>query len=272
MPADLFGSSKLREHGSVAEYTGLRHPPREHQWAQLGITKVAKSPRGEVIDITRIRPFVEGITNDLGDAQTGEHRGGFHGGAAHDLEWCLTLFGWIVGEQRPELTPDSCRDGLAGHLRTLNGAVELARIQSTPRLEDAPNLANGPSREFPLHPRNDLIAHHPQLLQQALIRHVGGGHGQDGCMRIVALSVFERIVYHCHCTDTTEPRHPTLVVDAIIRDGDADGPLLVTVADYKRMLGFTAARLHLPALRAAGRMTTVNRVEYLTFPLWQVDS
>ena len=27
------------------------------------------------------------------------------------------MIGWIVGEQRPELTPDSCRDGLAGHLR-----------------------------------------------------------------------------------------------------------------------------------------------------------
>ncbi len=88
-------------------------------------------------------------------------------------------------------------------------------------------------------------------------------------MRIVALSVFERIVYHCHCTDPSDPGRPTLEVDALLRDGDADGPLLVSVADYKRMIGFPAARLHLPALREAGRITTVDQVEYLTFPLWQ---
>ncbi|MGZ4677522.1 MAG: hypothetical protein ACXVK4_12750 [Acidimicrobiia bacterium] len=88
-------------------------------------------------------------------------------------------------------------------------------------------------------------------------------------MRIRALSVFERIVYHCHCVDSTDPARPTLEVDAVLRDGDADGPLLVSVADYKRMVGFDAARAHLPALRAAGRIETVDRVEYLTFPLWQ---
>jgi len=88
-------------------------------------------------------------------------------------------------------------------------------------------------------------------------------------MRIRALSVFERIVYHCHCVDPTDPGRPTLEVDALLRDGDADGPLLVTVADYKRMVGFPVAAVHLPALRDAGRLTTVDRVEYLMFPLWE---
>jgi hypothetical protein len=88
-------------------------------------------------------------------------------------------------------------------------------------------------------------------------------------MRIRALSVFERIVYHCDCVDPADPGRPTLEVDALLRDGDADGPLLVTVADYKRMVGFTVAAAHLPALRDAGRLTTVDRVEYLAFPLWQ---
>jgi hypothetical protein len=88
-------------------------------------------------------------------------------------------------------------------------------------------------------------------------------------MRIRALSVFERIVYHCHCIDPTDPGRPTLEVDALLRDGDADGPLLVTVADYKRMVGFPVAAAHLPALRDAGRLTTVDRVEYLTFPIWE---
>ena len=88
-------------------------------------------------------------------------------------------------------------------------------------------------------------------------------------MRIRALSVFERIVYHCDCVDTSDPGRPTLEVDALLRDGDADGPLLVTVADYKRMVGFPVAAMRLPALRDAGRLTTVDRVEYLTFPLWE---
>lgn len=90
-------------------------------------------------------------------------------------------------------------------------------------------------------------------------------------MRIVALSVFERIVYHCHCADASDPGRPTLEVDAILRDGDADGPLLVSVADYKRMLGFPLASAQLPALRSAARTTVIDGVEYLTFPLWKAS-
>ena len=71
-------------------------------------------------------------------------------------------------------------------------------------------------------------------------------------MRIRALSVFERIVYHCHCVDASDPGPPTLEVDALLREGDADGPLLVTVADYKRMVGFDAAA-HAPARPARRR-------------------
>jgi len=88
-------------------------------------------------------------------------------------------------------------------------------------------------------------------------------------MRIRALSVFERIVYHCHCVVPSDPGRPTLEVDAVLREGDADGPLLVAVADYKRMVGFQVAAAHLPTVREAGRLTTVDGVEYLTFPLWQ---
>ena len=88
-------------------------------------------------------------------------------------------------------------------------------------------------------------------------------------MRIVTVSVFEQIVYHCHCLDDSDPGPPVLEVDAILHDGDADGPLLVSVAEYKRMVGFDRARAHLPALRAAGRTEIVDRVEYLAFPLWR---
>jgi hypothetical protein len=88
-------------------------------------------------------------------------------------------------------------------------------------------------------------------------------------MRIRVLSVFERVVYHCVCVDDRDPGRPVLEVDAILRAGDADGPLLVTVADYKRMIGFDAATASLPALRAAHRTEVHDGVEYLTFPMWE---
>ena len=88
-------------------------------------------------------------------------------------------------------------------------------------------------------------------------------------MRIRALSVFERVVYHCVCTDERDPGRPMLEVDAVLRTGDADGPLLVTVADYKRMVGFAVAAANLPALRDAGSTEVHDGVEYLVFRVWQ---
>jgi len=44
-------------------------------------------------------------------------------------------------------------------------------------------------------------------------------------MRILVTAVFEQVVYHCACIDERDPAHPRLEVDAILRDGDADGPL-----------------------------------------------
>jgi hypothetical protein len=87
-------------------------------------------------------------------------------------------------------------------------------------------------------------------------------------VRILALSVFEQVVYHCACLDRSEPQRPRLEVDAVLREGDTDGPLLVQVADYKRMLGFEIAETCLPGLRSANRTLTRDGVEYLTFPVW----
>jgi hypothetical protein len=87
-------------------------------------------------------------------------------------------------------------------------------------------------------------------------------------VRILANSVFERIVYHCSLVNSQNPTHPTLAVDAILRDGDADGPLLVAVADFKRMLGFEATRSALPELRKRQRTEVRDGVEYVTFPIW----
>ncbi len=88
-------------------------------------------------------------------------------------------------------------------------------------------------------------------------------------MRILAVSVFERIVYHCACLDPADPAHPVLEVDALMREGDADGPLLLQIADYKRMVGFETAEANLATFRSAGRTTARDGVEYLTFPVWR---
>jgi hypothetical protein len=88
-------------------------------------------------------------------------------------------------------------------------------------------------------------------------------------LRIRALSVFERVVYHCVCIDDRDPARPVLEVDAVLRDGDADGPLLVTIADYKRMIGFDAAAAALPGLREQGRTEAHDGVEHLAFRVWE---
>ena len=88
-------------------------------------------------------------------------------------------------------------------------------------------------------------------------------------MRILATAVFERIVYHCGCIDPSDPGRPVLEVDAVLREGDADGPLLLPMAELKRMLGFARAEHHIADFRAAGRTEVRDGVEYLTFPVWK---
>ncbi len=88
-------------------------------------------------------------------------------------------------------------------------------------------------------------------------------------MRIRALSVFEGVVYHCYAVDTANPCVPTLEVDAITREGDVDqGPLLVTAADYFRMVGAEAAEACLEELRRRGRLVEHQGVTHLRFPTW----
>ena len=56
----------------------------------------------------------------------------------------------------------------------------------------------------------------------------------------------------------------------MLREGDADGPLLVAVADFKRMIGFDAANACLAPLRRAGRTEVHDGVEYVTFAMWEL--
>jgi hypothetical protein len=91
-------------------------------------------------------------------------------------------------------------------------------------------------------------------------------------VRIRAISVFEGIVYHCWCADRSSPCRPTLEVDALLREGDADasaGPLLLTVADYVAMVGdVDQARRCLDELRRKGRIVERLGAAHLSFPTW----
>ena len=91
-------------------------------------------------------------------------------------------------------------------------------------------------------------------------------------MRIRALSVFEGIVYHCWCVDSTQPCRPTLEVDALLRPGDADatsGPLLLSIADYIAMAGgMETAGPCVEELAAKGRIVEHLDVAHITFPTW----
>lgn len=91
-------------------------------------------------------------------------------------------------------------------------------------------------------------------------------------MRIRAISVFEGVVYHCWCADRSNPCRPTLEVDALLREGDADatsGPLLLTVADYVTMVGdLDQARRCLDELRDKGRIVERLGAPHLSFPTW----
>jgi hypothetical protein len=91
-------------------------------------------------------------------------------------------------------------------------------------------------------------------------------------MRIRVSSVFEGVVYHCWCIDPANPCRPTLEVDAVLREGDADataGPLLLTVADYIAMVGSVErARPCLEELRARNRIVERLGAAHISFPTW----
>jgi hypothetical protein len=89
-------------------------------------------------------------------------------------------------------------------------------------------------------------------------------------MRIRALSVFEHVVYHCWAVDPSDPCRPTLEVEAVLREGDADGgPLLLSVPEYAVMAGGPeVVRPCLERFRADGRIVDHLGVPHLAFPLW----
>lgn len=89
-------------------------------------------------------------------------------------------------------------------------------------------------------------------------------------MIIRALSVFERVIYHAVLVDGTNPCRPTLEVEAVVRDGDADdGALLLAVAEYAIMAGgVERARPCMARLRDQGRIVDHLGVAHIAFPFW----
>ncbi len=88
-------------------------------------------------------------------------------------------------------------------------------------------------------------------------------------MIIRALSVFERVVYHSFVVDATNPCRPSLEVDAVVRPGDIDGPLLLPVAEYVVMAGgIERAGACLGELRGRQRIADHLGVAHVAFPFW----
>ncbi|MFN8104448.1 MAG: hypothetical protein U0U69_08300 [Acidimicrobiia bacterium] len=90
-------------------------------------------------------------------------------------------------------------------------------------------------------------------------------------MKIVATALFERLVHMAHCPDATDPASPRLVVDARCRDGDLDGPLLLTVAMFAVFCPPGTAATAVSRLRDAGRVVSVDAVAHIAFPTWTMS-
>src|SRR4051794_19473338 len=89
-------------------------------------------------------------------------------------------------------------------------------------------------------------------------------------MRIRAIAVFERVVYQCHAVTLDRPARPILEVDAILREGDAEGELLLPVPTFMALLGGPgAAEDALQRLASAGRLVDHQDIAHIRFPIWE---
>ncbi len=88
-------------------------------------------------------------------------------------------------------------------------------------------------------------------------------------MKILASAVFEHVVYNVRLLDASSPTSVSLVVDAILRPGDADeGPLLVPLPELVAVIGDSAAERLVPILRRKGRVVEHDSIAHVSFPFW----
>ena len=89
-------------------------------------------------------------------------------------------------------------------------------------------------------------------------------------MKLLATAVFESIIYSARLVDASRPDRLELVVDAVLRPGDADeGPLLMPVPELSVHLGPAASRRLFPRWRDEGRFVDHLGVAHVAFPVWQ---
>jgi len=89
-------------------------------------------------------------------------------------------------------------------------------------------------------------------------------------VKLLATAVFEGVIYSSRLVDASQPNRLRLVVDAVLRPGDADeGPLLMPVPELVVHIGEAAARRLLPGFRNEGRIVDHQGVPHLAFAFWE---
>ncbi len=84
------------------------------------------------------------------------------------------------------------------------------------------------------------------------------------------MAVFENIVYSARLLDAARSDRITLVVDAILREGDADEPLLMPLPEVAVLIGTDNANRLFPKYRDDGRIVDHMGVAHLSFPFWEL--
>ncbi|MDH3707760.1 MAG: hypothetical protein OES57_16965 [Acidimicrobiia bacterium] len=89
-------------------------------------------------------------------------------------------------------------------------------------------------------------------------------------MKLLATAVFEGVIYSARLVDGTNPDRLSLMVDAVLRPGDADdGPLLMPVPELAVHLTTPVARRLLPRYERDGRIVDHHGVRHVAFPFWE---
>jgi len=240
----------------------LADAPGKQGAAEVVVAEFRDGLRDDPVYIVRKGAGVVVVAHYWRHASLGEHDRGLAPQGPNDLQGRRPLLRGSLRKDLSQLAENAVASLLTGALCRLEHLHPFSIAERALRIEDGRDLRDDPARGQALDTLEDPL----RTLRHHLFRFHSGRHRR---VRVRALSVFERVVYHCVCIDASDPAHPVLEVDAILRDGDADGPLLVAVADFKRMIGMEATTAVLTDLRRANRTETRDGVEYVTFRMWE---